>query len=61
MSVYGGISDNIAPDKDTPANPKDFYGESKLAAENEIREFSEKYHIPYTIFRLVPVYGDFFY
>ena len=60
VSVYGNISDNIAPDEDTPANPEDFYGESKLAAEKEIREFSEKYHIPYTIFRLVPVYGDFF-
>jgi nucleoside-diphosphate-sugar epimerase len=60
VSVYGDISDNIAPDEDTPANPEDFYGESKLAAENEIREFSQKYHIPYTIFRLVPVYGDFF-
>jgi nucleoside-diphosphate-sugar epimerase len=60
VSVYGDISDNMAPDEDTPVNPEDFYGESKLAAEKEIREFSEKYHIPYTIFRLVPVYGDFF-
>jgi nucleoside-diphosphate-sugar epimerase len=60
VSVYGDISDSIVPDEDTPANPEDFYGESKLAAENEIKEFSEKYHIPYAIFRLVPVYGDFF-
>ena len=60
VSVYGGISNNMTPDEDTSTNPEDFYGESKLAAENEIKEFSEKYHIPYTIFRLVPVYGDFF-
>ena len=60
VSVYGDISDNIAPDENAPANPEDFYGESKLAAEKEIREFSEKYHIPHTILRLVPVYGDFF-
>ena len=50
----------MVPDEDTPANPEDFYGESKLAAESEIRKFSEKYKIPYTIFRLVPVYGDLF-
>ncbi len=60
VSVYGDISKNIVPDEKTPTNPEDFYGESKLAAENAIREFSQKYHIPYTIFRLVPVYGDFF-
>ncbi|MCX5811779.1 MAG: NAD(P)-dependent oxidoreductase [Proteobacteria bacterium] len=60
VSVYGDISNNVAPDENTPTNPEDFYGESKLAAENAIRGFSEKYHIPYTIFRLVPVYGDLF-
>jgi nucleoside-diphosphate-sugar epimerase len=60
VSVYGDLPNDMVPDENTPAAPEDFYGESKLAAENEIKEFSEKYHIPYTIFRLVPVYGDFF-
>jgi len=60
VSVYGNISKNIVPDEKTPANPEDFYGESKLAAENAIKEFSEKFKIPYTIFRLTPVYGDIF-
>ena len=61
VSVYGDISDNIVPDEEKPTNPKDFYSESKLAAENEIRKFSDKYNILHTIFILVPVYGDFFY
>ena len=60
VSVYGDIPKGIIPDENTSTGPEDFYGESKLAAEGEIGEFSEKYHIPYTIFRLVPVYGDFF-
>ena len=60
VSVYGKRSDDITPDQYTPTAPEDFYGESKLAAENEIKEFSDKYNIPYTIFRLTPVYGDFF-
>jgi len=60
VSVYGNRFNGIPPDEDTPAKPEDFYGESKLAAENEIRKFSQKYHIPYTIFRLAPVYGDSF-
>jgi len=58
--VYGDISCGIVPDENTRAHPEDFYGESKLAAENAIMEFSERYRIPYTIFRLAPVYGDFF-
>ena len=60
VSVYGDISNGVVPDQDTPTTPEDFYGESKLAAENEIKEFSDKYNIPYTIFRLTPVYGDLF-
>jgi nucleoside-diphosphate-sugar epimerase len=60
ISFYGSITNGIVPDENTPAAPEDFYGESKLAAENAVREFSNKYNIPYTIFRLTPVYGDFF-
>ncbi len=60
VSVYGDISNGIVPDENSRAAPEDFYGESKLAAEEAIKEFSDKYKIPYTIFRLTPVYGDLF-
>jgi len=60
VSVYGDISNGVVPDEGTQTTPRDFYGESKLAAENTIKEFSEKYKIPYTIFRLAPVYGEGF-
>jgi UDP-glucose 4-epimerase len=60
VSVYGDISKNTPPDENMSTSPEDYYGESKLSAESEIKEFSEKHHIPYTIFRLVPVYGDTF-
>lgn len=60
VSVYGDMPVGVVPDENTQTHPEDFYGESKLAAEDAIREFSERYKIPHTIFRLVPVYGDFF-
>ncbi len=60
VSVYGDIMDGAIPDENFRAVPEDFYGESKLAAEGAIREFSDRYKIPYTIFRLTPVYGDLF-
>jgi nucleoside-diphosphate-sugar epimerase len=60
VSVYGDISNGIVPDENARTAPEDFYGESKLAAEDAIKEFSDKHNIPHTIFRLTPVYGDFF-
>ena len=60
VSVYGDVLNGIEPDENTQASPEDFYGESKLAAEDAIREFSDKHKIPYTIFRLTPVYGELF-
>ncbi|HOE18450.1 MAG TPA: NAD(P)-dependent oxidoreductase [Syntrophorhabdaceae bacterium] len=60
VSVYGDLSYGVVPDENSRAAPEDFYGESKLAAENTIKEFSNKHKIPYTIFRLTPVYGDLF-
>ncbi len=60
VSVYGALNGNMIPDEKTAPAPNDFYGESKLAAENEIREFSKCNNIPFTIFRLVPVYGKTF-
>jgi nucleoside-diphosphate-sugar epimerase len=59
VSVYGA-SGAERPDEDTLLEPEDFYGESKVAAEREIREFSTNHSIPYTIFRLAPVYGKSF-
>ncbi|MEN6320686.1 MAG: NAD(P)-dependent oxidoreductase [Syntrophaceae bacterium] len=60
VSVYGDLSGGKMPDENTPLAPEDYYGESKVAAEKEIREFSESHKTPYTIFRLAPVYGDSF-
>lgn len=60
VSVYGDLSNGVVPDENSRAAPEDFYGESKLAAENAVRKFSERHKIPYTIFRLTPVYGDLF-
>lgn len=62
VSVYGSAAAAGAgvPDESTPLTPEDFYGESKAAAEDEIREFSRLHSIPYTIFRLTPVYGRTF-
>jgi len=60
VTVYGDLSNGVLPDEKSRAAPEDFYGESKLAAEDAIKEFSDKHNIPHTIFRLTPVYGDFF-
>lgn len=60
VSVYGDLTNGVAPDENSRAAPEDFYGESKLAAENVVRKFSERHKIPHTIFRLTPVYGDLF-
>lgn len=60
VSIYGNPPEGVAPGEDFYPRPDDFYGESKLAAENEIRSFSEKYDIPHTILRLAPVYGPGF-
>lgn len=60
VSVYGNPSDGSIPDEELAPNPDDFYGESKLAAEDEIRTFSIKHEIPHTILRLAPVYGKSF-
>lgn len=60
VSVYGKLAQELMPDENSALVPNDFYGESKLAAENEIREFSAINDIPYTILRLTPVYGEDF-
>ena len=60
VSVYGGLNQEIIQDENSAPDPEDFYGESKVAAENEIREFSKINRIPFTILRLTPVYGKNF-
>jgi len=60
ISVYGALTQEIMPDENTPPAPEDFYSESKMAAENEIREFSKNNYIHFTILRLAPVYGKKF-
>jgi nucleoside-diphosphate-sugar epimerase len=60
VSVYGNIPPGIEPDENMKPGPDDFYGESKLAAEEEIRSFAARHNIPYIILRLSPVYGRSF-
>ncbi|MHB8108425.1 MAG: NAD-dependent epimerase/dehydratase family protein [Syntrophorhabdaceae bacterium] len=57
VSIYGNAPEGVIPDEDFHPRPDDFYGESKLAAEEEVRSYSAKHRIPYTILRLAPVYG----
>lgn len=57
VSVYG-VHDGVSiPDETTPLSPKDFYGESKAAAEDHVRRYSKETGANYTVFRLTPVYG----
>jgi len=58
--VYGKLAQNVIPDENAPLAPEEYYSQSKHAAENEIRKFAKKYEIPFTIFRLTPVYGKKF-
>jgi UDP-glucose 4-epimerase len=60
VSVYGDITSGYAVDERTPPKPMDYYGESKAAAEVEVRALSRTYGISHTIFRLAPVYGRSF-
>lgn len=57
ISVYGEVSPNTSPDESTKLNPADFYGESKVMAEDFVKSFSVENDLSYSIFRLTPVYG----
>ena len=57
VSVYGKNRQDGPPDEKTPLEPMDSYGESKEAAEDDVRSFAAKSEIAHTIFRLAPVYG----
>ncbi|MCD6590724.1 MAG: NAD(P)-dependent oxidoreductase [Candidatus Aenigmarchaeota archaeon] len=51
VSVYGEIKGKA--DEDYPRNPKNYYGESKMYAEDAITDSG----IPYIIMRIAPIYG----
>ncbi|MHB8094351.1 MAG: NAD-dependent epimerase/dehydratase family protein [Candidatus Aminicenantales bacterium] len=57
VSVYGDTAMKQVPDEETRPRPVDPYGESKFAAEEEIRAFSNEHGVPCTIFRPAPAYG----
>lgn len=44
----------------SPAEPRNFYGLSKLTSENYIRLYHELFHLNYTILRISVVYGPHF-
>ncbi len=60
VSVYGAPANDRVPDETTKPAPEDFYGESKAAAEEEVMGYARLHQIPFTIFRLTPVYGKGF-
>jgi UDP-glucose 4-epimerase len=60
VSVYGNVKSGIVPDERTPLEPVDFYGESKVAAEEEVRLFCRQHAVRHTIFRIAPVFGPGF-
>lgn len=60
VSIYGNLSEGQVPDETILPDPDDYYGESKVAAEDDVRRFSQKYRVPHTILRLAPVYGRSF-
>ena len=60
VSVYGDSANISIVDENTRTAPADYYGESKLAAESAVKYYCQSYGIHYSIFRLVPVYGDSF-
>ena len=60
VSIYGDLTQTTIPDENSTANPIDYYGESKMAAEQFIIETCRQQNISYTILRLAPVYGKDF-
>jgi nucleoside-diphosphate-sugar epimerase len=60
VSVYGLPDSGQVVNEQAMPFPVDPYGESKLAAEEEIRTFSHKTGVSSTIFRLAPIYAKDF-
>jgi len=60
IAVYGlpaWAGDRININEDSPKDPREAYGVSKLAAENEVYEAHKKWGLPYVIIRPTSVYG----
>lgn len=55
-AVYGDQGAKSV-DEDSKVEPISFYGVSKLASEQYIKQFNHQYALPYTIFRYSNVYG----
>jgi UDP-glucose 4-epimerase len=60
VSVYGRLREGMVPDEGTDPDPDDHYGESKAAAEDDVRAYSRDSGVAHTILRLAPVYGTSF-
>ncbi len=57
VAVYGEESGNLIKENH-PLNPKDYYGKSKLLAENEIINWADKNNSNYLIFRPSLIVGE---
>ncbi len=55
-AIYGAPKE-LPPSELTPAHPLSPYGDSKLRAEEVIRHYTARYHLPHLIFRYANVYG----
>jgi len=55
--VYGESSENPITES-APLNPKSIYAVTKLAGEEYVRTYSERYGMDYTIFRFFNAYGS---
>jgi len=56
--VYGNL-EQLPADEETPCRPQSIYGETKLAGEDKVREFSEESGFPVVIIRPAWVYGPY--
>ena len=56
IGVHGNVR-AIPADEETPFNPGDLYQETKLLAENHVREFYAQTGLPVTIIRPISLYG----
>jgi len=57
MSIYGRDIQHLPVDERHPANPADFYGLSKLQAEEIGKLYAQKYNLNIIILRYAGVYG----
>lgn len=56
IGVHGNVR-VIPANEETPFNPGDLYQETKLLAENRVREFQQKTELPITVIRPISLFG----